>query len=343
MQIGPITAQVGEHAFGYLPVARSRSGLDLDIPLHLFVGAEPGPTLLVQGTVHGTEPIGAFAALNVVQRLDPRHLRGTLIVVPVLNRVGFERFQRLSPIDHQDINRLYPGDPQGSLSAQIAHVYFHQVIRRADVMLDFHQGGYASYERYVLVTATEGPAPLTPVERRRRKLALAFGLADAVFFPPGTFAENQSQALEEAGVIQIGLEIGGGAGWHAHGAEDVGVAERGIWNTMRAMGMLSGELEMDDPLCTVYNGCVVLWNPPVEGLFVRRKGMGERVAAGEVYGVMVDPYTGAERHAIRSPRDAVVIPGGREWPITGRTTVAILGEVDEVVDRRTLDLRVSFP
>ena len=61
----------GERAFGVLETASTRSGLRLDIPVHVFAGAAPGPTLLVQGAVHGTEIIGTIAILNRMRSLGP--------------------------------------------------------------------------------------------------------------------------------------------------------------------------------------------------------------------------------------------------------------------------------
>ena len=340
MRIGSIHAGAGEHGFGYLEVAGTRSGLNLEIPVHVFVGTEPGPTLLVQGAVHGTEPIGTLAILDFVTRIDPRGMRGSVIAVPVVNRLGFALGQRCCPIDDKDVSCLFPGNPGGSISDQIAHVYFEEVIRKADVMIDFHQGGLTSYERYVLFTEEANPENLSESETIRRKLVVAFGLESAAFFPAGTFDENQSQAIADAGVVQFTVELSGGAGWFCHGEEDVRAGERGIWNTMRAMRMIDGEFESDGPLCTIYNACVVIWKPAIDGLFIREKGPGTLVGDGETYGRVVDPFTGRELTAIRNTREAVVIPGGHEWPALGRTTVGILGVVDEIVDRRTVDLYV---
>ena len=93
-------------------------------------------------------------------------------------------------------------------------------------------------------------------------------------------------------MVQFTLEFGGGTGWFKNGEDNVRDAERGIWNTMKAMRMIDGEFEADGPLCTVYNAGVVLWKPPVDGFFIRLKEFGEFVKAGEVYGMLVDPYTG---------------------------------------------------
>ena len=343
MRIGNIEANPGEHAFGYLKVAKSRSGLSPEIPVHLFVGEEPGPTLLIQGAIHGSEIIGSIAMLDFVQKLDPKSFKGTVIVVPVVNRVGFELVDRGSKVDNKDISRLFPGNPTGSVSDQVAYVYFKEVIKKADVMIDFHAGGTTAYERYVLFGAEKDPDNLTEIEAKRRKLVVAFGLDQAAFFPPGTFGANKSkEAIEGAGVVQFTLEFGGGTGWYANGEENVRDAERGIWNTMKAMRMIEGEFEADCPTCTVYNAGVVLWKPPVDGLFVRKKLFGELVKEGEIYGTLQDPYTGDDLAHLCNTKEAIVIPSGQNWPTVGATSIGILGLIDRVEDRRTADLYVSF-
>ena len=183
MRVGSIEARGGERAFGVLETASTRSGLRLDIPVHVFAGAAPGPTLLVQGAVHGTEIIGTIAILNLIAQLDPASMRGNLIAVPVVNRIGFELGERGSRIDGKDVSRLYPGNPRGTVSDQIAHAYFHEVIRQADVMIDFHSGGLTAYERYVLFPADQDPGNPSALERKRRALVVAFGLDTAAFSP----------------------------------------------------------------------------------------------------------------------------------------------------------------
>jgi predicted deacylase len=343
VKVGDVEARPGTKTFGYLRTALSRSGLGPEIPVHVVAGAEAGPTVLVQAAVHGTEIISTVAILHFVKKVDPRTLRGTVIAVPVVNRVGFELGERGSRIDGKDISRLFPGNPRGSVSDQVAHVYFHEVVARANVMVDFHAGGQTAYERYVLFTAERDPTNLTDLERKRRKLVVAFGLDQAAFFPPDTFGANKAkEAIEGAGVVQFTLEFGGGTGWFKNGADNVRDAERGIWNTLKALRMVDGPFEADGPLCTVYNASVVLWKPPVDGLFIRKKGFGDFVRAGEAYGVIQDPYTGRVLAEMPTPRDATVIPSGQEWPTIGMTSVGILGTVDRVEDRRTTDLYVSF-
>ena len=81
----------------------------LDIPVHLIAGAEPGPTLKLQGAIHGAEIIGSIAILDFVAKADPGAIRGNVIAVPVVNRAGFEMGTRGSLVDEKDISRLFPG------------------------------------------------------------------------------------------------------------------------------------------------------------------------------------------------------------------------------------------
>lgn len=341
MKVGNLEAKPGEHVFGYLKTAASRSGLSPDIPVHLFAGAEDGPTLLVQGAIHGAEVIGSIAILNFVQKLDPKTMKGNVIAVPVVNRAGFELGERGSRIDNKDISRLFPGKKNGSVSDQIAYVYYEEVIRQADVMVDFHAGARTAYERYVLFGADKDPANPTDLEKMRHKLVVAFGVDQAAFFPPGTFGANLAkQAIEDANTCQITLEFGGGTGWFKNGEDNVRDAERGIWNIMKSMRIIEGEFETDGPECIVYNAGVVIWKPDVDGLFIRDRKFKDELKTGDVYGRLVDPYTGDLLAEMRTPKDGIVIPSGQEWPTVGATSIGILGTIDRIEDRRTMDLYV---
>lgn len=341
LRVGHLEAKPGEHVFGYLKTAASRSGLSPDIPVHLFSGAQPGPTMLVQGAIHGGEIIGSIAILNFIGNLDPKTIRGNVIAVPVVNRVGFELGERGSRLDGKDMSRLFPGKKNGSVTDQAAYVYFEEVIRQSNVMVDFHAGARTAYERYVLFGAEADPNNLTDLEKMRRKLVVAFGLDQAAFFPPGTFGNNAAkEAIDGAGVAQITLEFGGGTGWFKNGADNVRDAERGIWNIMKSMRMIDGAFESDGDLCTVYNAGVVIWKPDVDGLFVRLKAFRDELRAGDVYGQLLDPYTGEVLADMKTPKDGIVIPSGQEWPTVGATSIGILGTIDRVEDRRTADLYV---
>ena len=343
LKVGNLQAKPGEKVFGYLETAQSRSGMRLDIPVHLIAGAEPGPTLMLQGAIHGAEIIGSIAILDFVAKADPSAIRGNVIAVPVVNRAGFELGERGSRVDAKDISRLFPGKKDGSVSDQTAHIYFQETIAQADVLIDYHAGARTAYERYVLFSSENDPSNPTKLELMRRKLVVAFGLDQAAFFPPGTFGANTAKkAIEDANTCQITLEFGGGTGWFKNGEDNVRDAERGIWNVMKAMGMFDGDFESDGPLCTVYEAGVVIWKPAVDGLFIRDRKFKEELQPGDVYGRLVDPYTGELLAEMPTPKYGIVIPSGQEWPTVGATSIGILGSIDRVEDRRTMDVSVSI-
>ena len=298
---------------------------------------------MLQGAIHGAEIIGSIAILDFVAKADPAAIRGNVIAVPVVNRAGFELGTRGSNVDDKDISRLFPGNKNGSVSDQTAYIYFQETITQADVLIDFHAGARTAYERYVLFTAEEDPNNLTLMEQRRRKLVVAFGLDQAAFFPPGTFGSGASKiAIEEVDTLQITLEFGGGTGWFRNGEDNVRDAERGIWNIMKAMGMIDGELEADGPLCTVYEAGVVIWKPAVDGLFIRDSKFRDELKDRRCLRPAGRSLHRRLLAEMPTPKDGIVIPSGQEWPTVGATSIGILGSIDRVEDRRALDLSVSF-
>ncbi len=128
---------LGEEQEIRIPLTRSYSGVSLELPIVVRRAAEPGPTVFISAAVHGDEINGT----GVVQRLvvDPPFTlkRGTLLLIPVVNLLGFERHDRYLP-DRRDLNRSFPGTPTGSLASRIAHVVTTEIIENCDYGIDIH-------------------------------------------------------------------------------------------------------------------------------------------------------------------------------------------------------------
>ena len=114
---------------------------DLTVPTPVLVinGANDGPTLCLTAAVHGDELNGIEIIRRVMYNIDPKLLSGKLIGVPVVNLLGFQRNSRYLP-DRRDLNRAFPGEPNGSLAARIAHSLFNEVITKCDRLIDLHTG-----------------------------------------------------------------------------------------------------------------------------------------------------------------------------------------------------------
>lgn len=114
---------------------------DLSVPTPVLVinGANDGPTLCLTAAVHGDELNGIEIIRRVMYNIDPKLLNGKLIGVPVVNLLGFQRNSRYLP-DRRDLNRAFPGAPNGSLAARIAYSLFNEVISKCDRLIDLHTG-----------------------------------------------------------------------------------------------------------------------------------------------------------------------------------------------------------
>jgi predicted deacylase len=122
-----------------LPVASLPTSTSLSLTVAVLNGLRPGPTMWVSGAVHGDELNGIEIIRQLLKLLHPRTLSGTLLAVPIVNVFGFLNESRYLP-DRRDLNRSFPGSRRGSLTAQLAHRFVTDIVRRSDFGVDFHTG-----------------------------------------------------------------------------------------------------------------------------------------------------------------------------------------------------------
>jgi len=120
---------------------QSFEGIFSATPVLVVNGAEAGPTLCLTAAVHGDELNGIETVRRVMYGLDPEELSGAVIGVPIVNLQGFHRGSRYLS-DRRDLNRYFPGDPDGSSASRIAHSFFQQIIRHCDAIVDLHTGSF---------------------------------------------------------------------------------------------------------------------------------------------------------------------------------------------------------
>ncbi|MFT4564624.1 MAG: putative deacylase [Gammaproteobacteria bacterium] len=120
---------------------QSFAGSPIDTPVVVVRGTRPGPTLCLTAAVHGDELNGVEITRQVISKLVESELAGTVIGVPIVNLLGFSRGSRYLP-DRRDLNRYFPGAPSGSSASRIAYVFFENVIRNCDRLVDFHTGSF---------------------------------------------------------------------------------------------------------------------------------------------------------------------------------------------------------
>lgn len=138
--IGSVTARPGDKASGYLAVA---AGVDsaTRIPISVLRGRQPGPTLALIAGTHGSEVAPIIALQRVREGVDPNEMRGTLVLVHVANLPSFvHRTIYRNPWDQKNLNRVYPGQPNGTVTERIAHTITTQIIDKSDYLVDMHAG-----------------------------------------------------------------------------------------------------------------------------------------------------------------------------------------------------------
>lgn len=253
------------------------------VPILSFKGGE-GPVLLVMAGVHGDEFEGPAAILRLAEVLAQMDLRGQVILLPAINAPAVAASSRTSPLDGANMNRAFPGDPDGGPTAMLAHYVETVLMPRADAVIDLHSGGKASvFAACALASQTDVPG----LFQRNLDLAAAFGLP--LLWVLGEQNDNRSvnAAALRAGVPMIAAELGGG------GAVDPQItdqAEHGLLRCLSYLGILPGTAADPAPMRSVtLSGPGTSLHAPADGLFDRVVTAGDEVVKGQALGVFRFP------------------------------------------------------
>jgi N-alpha-acetyl-L-2,4-diaminobutyrate deacetylase len=226
-----------QHGFLRLPFSRDDSAWgSVMIPVCVIRNGK-GPTALLTGANHGDEYEGPLALYSLARTLDPKDVSGTVIIVPAMNYPAFRAGTRTSPIDKGNLNRSFPGRPDGTVTEKIADYFQRELLPRTDIALDFHSGG-----------KTLDFVPFCAAHVRADKALEAKGFAAVeAFSAPWSMKMLEIDAVgmfdtaaEEMGKLFITTELGGGG---TSRAETVRIARRGVLNVLRHAGIAAGAVE----------------------------------------------------------------------------------------------------
>jgi N-alpha-acetyl-L-2,4-diaminobutyrate deacetylase len=226
-----------QHGFLRLPHSRDDSAWgSVMIPVAVIRNGG-GQTALLTGGNHGDEYEGPIALFDLARALDPGEVSGTVIIVPAMNYPAFRAGTRTSPIDRGNLNRSFPGRPDGTVTEKIADYFQRELLPRADLVLDFHSGGKTLdflpfCAAHILPDKTQETKAFAAVEAFSAPYSVKMLEIDAI----GMY----DSAAEEMGKIFVTTELGGGG---TARAETVGVAKRGVMNVLRHVGILAGRVD----------------------------------------------------------------------------------------------------
>src|SRR5437867_10004136 len=300
-RIGPIALPAaGARAAGRFTFARDAGLEKYDWPYIAISGVSIGPVVLVTAGIHAAEYTGIEAAIRLGRSLDPGKVRGTLVVIPLLNRPGFyERSVYVNPEDGDNLNRLFPGDPKGKWGERFAHRLLTEVVTRCEYAIDLHAGDLIEDLTPFVIYRETGEAAL---DERIRKMANAYGARWAVKSAPTGERPGSLYALAALNGVASMLAESGGRGLLI--AHDVARPVRGVTNILRAIGALDGAPKAVAPP-RVVNSFDWL-RSPVEGIFHTRVNVEQQVKAGDVLGELVD-LVGEPLATVKAPVSGVVL------------------------------------
>lgn len=273
-----------------LDVARLPSRTKIDIPIFVFRGPKPGPTLLLMAGLHGDEINGIEILRNLLEKSCNNPQRGNVICIPVINIFGFLNFSRAVP-DGKDVNRSFPGSKNGSLASRVAYHLMKEVIPAIDFGVDFHTGG-ASRTNYPQVRCVLS-------DEDNRLMAKAF---NAPFTLDAKLIPKSLRHAAQAKGKKILVYEGGESLRFDPFAISEGIA--GVYNLMKHLKMIDGKPSRRNTTTIIAKRTWV--RARNAGLFHASIVNGQKVKKGQDLGFLTDPF--AEfRINLRAPFSGYVI------------------------------------
>lgn len=329
LELAHFVVEPGEMLQGEIPIDSVNGDAGTFIPITVLHGSQKGPVLSLIAGIHGSEYSPILSMQQLPALLDPSQIAGTVIIVHIANMPAFTgRTIYFGPIDLKNLNRSFPGNPDGTVTERIAHALTTHVIKPADYLIDIHSGDANESLRpsYGAYYAEAGGAE---VVRESERIAVAFGLETVVQFA-GSYDSVNDAIYTSAQAVTLGIP-----------AMDVESGELGIiddsyidpiikgaLSVMRELGMIEGEPSLpENPLfiadrARVYSEHRGIWyaDPLVK--------TGDYVTQGTRLGVITD-YFGNELETIKAPTSGVLLILFGTPPVNEGDPIVVVGKLIE--------------
>ncbi len=301
--LGGVTAQPGTLASGELTVSPHGGDSGTTIPFSILNGVRRGPVLALIAGTHGAEYPSILALQRLRETVAPADLTGTIVMVHVANMPSFLlRTVYYSPVDRQNLNRVYPGKPDGTISERIADTITREVIDRCTHLIDLHSGdANESLWPYVYWFTTGAPE----VTEAARQMVLAFGIDYIIVDNTRTTDPSRSAFTANTAILRgkpaLTTESGG---MGLSDEESIARVERGVAGVLRHLGMrTTGPAPLESPVWlrpgqVLRSGATGIFFPAVE--------RGQTVSQGALIGHITD-FHGRALEEIRAPFDGQIV------------------------------------
>lgn len=288
MVISPLDFEKPGKQQGYLRVPYSHNlggWANVMVPI-TTVARGSGPTALVLGGNHGDEYQGQIAAMKLARELVPEKVTGRIILIPSLNFPAARAATRLSPLDGMNMNRAFPGDPDGTVTSQIAHFLTTVLFPLSDIVIDIHSGG-----RSMEFVPCAHMHLVPDLDQRQRMLAamLAWNTDFAFLYTDIAGTGLLPVEAERQGKLVVTTELGGG---EAIPASVHRITQDGLRNVLIHVGALDGTAQTRadrDQRPTIITAALDAENyllAPESGIFEIAVDLGSPVTDGQTIGYL---------------------------------------------------------
>ncbi|PBB11756.1 peptidase M14 [Mesorhizobium loti] len=307
---------------GHLFVAKGADCESLSLPV-ISLNKGNGPRLLITAGSHGNELEGPIVARRLVDWLPEAQICGRVIIVPVLNPQAVQAWSRNTPIDGLNLNRVFPGRADGSVTERIADAVSRLLLPMVDIVFDLHSGG----PRWQFAPAsTTHPIADADLMRKTLRMAEAFKLPLTLAWEGPDTCGMFDTFVQSQGKVFVCPELGGGS----VDAAALTVAETGIRNALIALGIVTGEAEyptfrQQKSSRTVETLESDELKSPASGIFEPRCSVLDEVKPGDLIGILhpMDPWSSSALE-IRSHTTSIVCAVKSTLHVDENEVVAIL-------------------
>jgi predicted deacylase len=291
-EIGGVNVAAGTRVMVDLPFVRLYTHSPVNVTVQVIHGNREGPTMFVSGAIHGDELNGIEIIRRLLGHRALKSMRGTLIAVPIVNVLGVMERSRYLP-DRRDLNRTFPGNPNGTLASLLSHLFMKEVVSKCDFGIDLHT---AAIHRDNL-PQVRGDLDNPGTER----MALAFGAP--VILNSSLVDGSLRAAASGIGVPVLVYEAGEALRFDE---VDIRAGVTGVINIMREIGMLRPSKRRKRAVEPVLARNSTWVRSPISGVLRMLVPLGARVKKDEVIGLASSPF-GEDETEIVAPFTGIVI------------------------------------
>lgn len=320
-EIGGTAVKAGTHDTVLIPLSRLADHTDMMLKVLVLHGKNPGPTLFVSGAIHGDEIIGVEIIRRVSQMKVLSKIKGTLILIPVVNSYGFLGMSRYLP-DRRDLNRVFPGVENGSPASQLAYTFMKEIVSKSDFGLDLHSGAIHRENLPQIRANLDDPIV--------KDMATAFGAS--VMLNSNLRDGSLRESAQAVGCNMLLYEAGEALRFNET-AVRIGV--KGVLGVIRNVGMLPKLKPKKSPLEPIQPTSSHWLRAPMSGLMRAAYSLGDAVKKGAVIASIAGPLGELEEDVIA--KYSGVIIGRTNLPIVNRGDALFhIARVDDLEDAEAI-------